>query len=162
MVKGQILNVLKEQSQDVLIKNLEEMLTPAPKEITVQGIVDLVRESEKDDEGPYTEDCLTVEINREGLIYGGSEIKIWDKEGKESSSSYSTRENPPLVSIWVSDLDEGKISIIRAADSLSKNLMTSNYGVEAKLYLMYCQGTVITDAHTCDPDYLDTSLGEGY
>lgn len=162
MVKGQVLKVLKEQSQDVLIKNLEEMLSPAPKEITVQGIVDLIRESEKDEMDPYNDDNLTVEVEHVGGIVDGTVIKIWDKDGKKTEGIYSNRDRSPIVDLWISKTSNGKISIIRTSDDLSKNIMTSNFGVEAKLYLMYCQGTIITDAYTCDADYLDTALGEDY
>ena len=163
MVKGQVVNVLKEQSQDVLVKNLEEMLTPAPKEITVQEIVDIIREDQKDEMDPHTDERLTVEVEHDGGICDGTSIKIWDKEGKKSEGLYSSgRDRSPLIDIWVGKHSDGKISIIRTNNDLSSNLMTSNYGVEAKLYLMYCQGTVITDAHTCDDGYLDTSLGEDY
>lgn len=151
IVESVTLKHLKEQASTTLVKNLEQMLSPAPKEITVQELLNHFLEEWRED--PYDcDDRVTVEISKGSTDW--YDLKIWKKK-KPSYSGGGDRS--PDISLYVSD--EGVIRIIRGED-FRANFGTTNYNGMAKVYLMYAAGTKITDIATCNTDYLERHVRE--
>lgn len=145
-----------------LSKELDDMFQPAPAEITMQGIVDLWKEDLVDECACDGVENILVEISRadHDRKDGSGTIKIWNG-GKKSSKSYmssSDRDIDPDLHVYVID---GKIRLIH--DVTTKNgrnsLATNIHGKEAKIFMMYCAGTVISDFKGFDTDDLDTNVG---
>ena len=144
MLKVLIHKHMKEAAEVVLVKEIEKILAPAPKELTVQGLLDILLEEWRDE---AREDCCSdfddhakVEI-KESKYSKSKTIKMWKKE---KTSSYSSL-NTPDLDIYI--LESGKISMITSA---KQNFGTINYGAEAQIYQMYAAGTIVTDAQDID------------
>jgi len=156
MIKGNIVSSLKESTQGILLENLNEMLKPAPKEITVQGIIDLCKTEWIDETGCNCDEVnIEVEIEKYKNCEDYFDLKIW-QNGK-TYGSLSTREKSPTIDMFVNG--DGKIAILR---DMRNNNGTSNHGLEATLFQMYGAATLITDIATCDPLELDTTADEHF
>lgn len=145
-----------------LSKELDDMFQPAPKEITLQQFVDMWKEDLKEDCGCDGVENILVEIERsEYSSDGAGYLKIWNG-GKKTEKSYlssSSREIDPDLYIFIRG--SGEISTIRDVNTgrgARNSLATSLYGKEAKVFMMYCSGTVFKDWSNADADNLDTSL----
>jgi len=156
IAQAKIAEVLNEQAAQKLGNILSETLAPAPKEITVQEIVDLII-ADIQENGDVEADHATVKIETSDY---GVDLKIWKGETtRKSYSSYSSDTKlSPDVDLYIHK-DSKKIRIIRNLDE-RRTFGTCIYGYEAKLYLMFCAGTIVTDILECDADDLNTSIRE--
>jgi len=146
MVKGVAQKHMKNAAESYLVNELEKVLSPAPKEITVQGILDLYLQEWRD-EYSGDEQRATVEIE-DSSVTGAKTLKMWKGEKKQS---YASREKDPELDLYIRN--NGTVGIIRNGRD---NLGTCNFGPEAKVYQMYAAGTVVTDIADCDVDDLET------
>lgn len=157
MVKQKTVAAFSEPLREKLSKQLDDMFQPAPKTIKIQGIIDILREEVREDVCgcvDYTQ-CMTVEVKK--CEYRGWDVKIWAEERftKSYYSSEKMTENKPNLSLYVRE--DGTMAVIHNLD-ISKGLATGIFGFDAKMFMMYCAGTVITDIEDCDVDDLDTRI----
>jgi hypothetical protein len=147
MVKGVAQQHMKNAAESYLIKELDKLLSPAPKEITVQGLLDLYLEGwrEEYEGGP---ERATVELEK--ATYGGYNLKLWNGE-KKRSTTYGTANNEPDLSLYVRS--NKTIGIMHGAH---RNFGSTNFGPDAKAYQLYAAQTVITDIDECSADELET------
>lgn len=135
---------------------LDELFQPAPKECKLQDIIDILRE---DQANSYGSGKLTVEISRESY---GTSVRVWDTDGKTYDGGYlssRTSERSPILHMYVGR--QGKISLIHDLQTKAmKGLGSGIYGADAKLFSMYCGGTVITDIAKVNSYDLNLQIGE--
>lgn len=162
LVKNKCHAAFKAPMLEKLAAELDDMFQPAPKEITLQELVDMWKEPIADECACDGVDAILVEIERGDYDRKGSgTLKIWDG-GKKTDKGYgyssSERMIDPDLHMYVHD--DGRIALIHdvTTDNARNSLATNVSGREAKIFMMYCAGTVITDfAKTLDTDNLDTS-----
>lgn len=155
MVKEKTVAAFQAPLRDKLAENLSEMFAPAQKEITVQGIIDLLREEHRDECCADPEKEFTLEIQKNDY---GWHLKIWDEDGKTTKGYSSSIENNPVVDFYVSDKKDKRIAIIY--NMMQKRLGTDLFQFDAKIFMMYCAGTKITDIDTADPDDLNLRIND--
>ncbi len=151
MIKTKFVGVLEAQAGETFVKDLEQWLTPAPKSITVQELVNIYKEG-KFEAHEVMGEQITVEVREWEYSKGWHNIKIWDTDGKSSTgSSYSstTRKHTPDVHLFVDG--NKKIRIMHHPHG-RENLGTTGRDWEGKLWLMCCSGTIITDINEVDED----------
>ncbi len=147
-----------------LSKELDDMFQPAPAEITMQGLVDLWKEDLADECGCDGVENILVEISRTSYNDkkdGSGTVKIWNGGKKKETRSYSSseREIDPDLHMYVIG---GKIRLIHGITSkdAGNTLATDVCNKEAKIFMMYCAGTLITDFEEADDGSdLDTYVG---
>lgn len=146
-----------------LSKELDDMFHPAPAEITMQSFIDLWKEDLGDECGCDGVENILVEISRTSYNDkkdGSGTVKIWNG-GKKTERSYSSSERniEPDLHMYVIG---GKIRLLHGITDkdAGNSLATNVYNKEAKIFMMYCAGTVIKDFEEADDGSdLDTSIG---
>ncbi len=145
-----------------LAKELDDMFQPAPAEITMQGLVDLWKEDLVEECGCDGVEDILVEIVRSDSDRkdNSGTVKIWNGGKKKEKNSYSSSERDiaPDLHMYVID---GKIRLIHdiTTKDAGNSLATNIYNKEAKIFMMYCAGTIIKDFKEAgEGEYLDTSL----
>lgn len=158
IVKQKTAAAFAEPLRTKLAAELDDMFAPAPAEITVQGIIDLLREELRDDGCGCADPEESMAVDISACSYGYT-LKIWEGEryGKTYLSS-DRRENSPKVHIYVHK-DDGHIGVIHGLD-VFKGFATGVYGFDAKIFMMYCAGTKITDIGTVNADHLETRIND--
>lgn len=155
LVKEKTARAFSEPLRTKLAEELGDMFAPAPTEITVQGMVDLLREELREDGSCDCEDfdkSVTVEIQKNSYGYY---LKMWDGPKTRKSYTGNDLDKDPSVSLYIRD--DGTIAIIHNMH-LKRNFATGIHGFDAKLFMMYCAGTRISDIESCDVDYLETYI----
>lgn len=153
---------MEKSLEEHLLKELNDMFSPAPTECTVQDVADIFLEKWREDREcdcfDEYDDWATVEVEPNKSWFN---LKIWKK--KRESDRYSIsgsiiKDRKPDIHLYISD--KGKIRIIWKEGSNIKesNMATTIYSQYATLYQMYAAGTVITDISTVDTDELDLCL----
>ncbi|WP_372833132.1 hypothetical protein [Pontibacterium sp.] len=151
-VKGVAHKHMKEAAQGRFLEDIEKMLSPAPKEITVQELVNLFIEYWREDafDPSDLDELVTVEIEHDdGSCLNGHTLKLW----KCKEESYGRSERSPDLHLYIS-----KDKDIRIIWSGREHLGTTNYGAEAKVFQMYAARTLISDIDTVYVHNLDTEL----
>lgn len=155
MVKEKTLHAFQEPLREKLAKELSDMFQPAPKEAKVQDIIDMYREDLRDECGcADPEDYIDVLIEPE--TYGYT-IKLWHGDRSEKKGIYGDRQKTPLAHLYINK-DTKRLSLIHDMNT-RQTLGTNFFDNQAKLFLMYCAGTVIADIDTVDIQYgLETRI----
>ncbi len=163
LVKKKCHAAFQEPMLEKLAKELDDMFQPAPKEITLQKLIDLWKDGLDESCSCDGVEEILVKIERSEYDKKGSgTLKIWDGGKSSSKSLYGSGDNKidPDLHIYINE--KGVIRLLH--DVMSRDarnsLSTGIYGKEAKIFMMYCAGTVITDfTATEDACDLDTSIG---
>ena len=137
MVSNIALEHLETKGKAKIVERLDELLKPAPKTITIQGIINICAEAWTDD-GDYHDNEMHIEIEHHDWTENSTSFKIFKSK---PSGAYSSK--TPDLGFYVSS---NKILIPRAENIRWPS--NSGYGVECSIYQMFCSGTEITDAHT--------------
>ena len=151
-----------------LIKELNEVFSPAPAETTVRQLIEPFIESWREENQGCNchdefDDYATCEIEK--TDYGSVSLKLWKKRREKKSYLRGDDEQDRRHDVHLFMSEEGKIRIIwdDHGDKLQfSNFATCNYNGFAKLYQMYAAGTVITDINDVDTGMLDTCLIHEY
>ena len=152
MVQKLTLIHLEQDAQRVISERLSEMLTPVPKEITVQDMVDRFIESWKD----YGDFSIRPEIDIQKSAWSeeSCSLKLW-KDGRhwDHSLTSAKREKEPEVNIYVY---KGRILIPHLHTGVFSSKQT--FEMETFIYLMAVGGTLITDIHEVTADDIDLEI----
>ena len=147
MVKRIALEHLEDKAKIVITKRLEDLLSPAPKSITVQGLVDKCIEVWKDN-GCLCSDSCHIQIDHHEWSEKSTSIKIW----KEEPSGLSLSKMSPDVDIYVSDA-----TILLPRLNKMTWPETGAFDMEAYVYQMFVSQTQLTDAHDVQDYDISTS-----
>jgi len=155
MIKAGGLKACKSVASDKFLKDLDEMLQPAPAEITVQELIQPFLDEWREEPHDHAE-YATVSIEQNGTCNGYFDLKLWSNGKTERSylSSGSDRDKTPDLELFIRD--SGEIGIIR---SYKEKFGTTNYGGDARIFQMYAAGTKVIDiAEQCDDLDLETYI----
>lgn len=150
MVRKVALEHLESEAERVIADRMAELLHKAPKETTVQDMVDFFIQEWKD-EGNFS---LEPEIEIEPSSWcpdTSCRIRIWKDD--KMTGTISRRENTADIDLHVSD---NRILNPRLSTRVFTNEATFN--IESYIYQMTIRGTKITDAHTIKSEDINVSL----
>lgn len=174
LVKKKLHGAFNGPMLEKLSSELDDMFQPAPKEITVQGLVDIWKEDLADECGCDNVENILVEIERSSYDRDRSSgtLKIWNGGKKTEKRYYGSgddRKIDPDLHIYISGggrKEEGsKIRLIHEVTTRDgkNSLATDIYNKEAQIFMMYCAGTIISDFKDHeDGSDIDTSIGNSY
>ena len=150
IIKQKMGEFFKDSASERFIKEMEKILDPAPKEMSINDFIEKVVEFWKTDE-PWDSDdldeCATVEVedHSEGCI----NLKMWKQ--KMSTYSLSSRENPEDLHLFIIN---GKIRINHKVGYNPTCFMEH----EAFIFKLYAAETILTGLDEFDPDDCDLTL----
>ncbi|AMO58145.1 hypothetical protein GZ77_20640 [Endozoicomonas montiporae] len=154
-VKQKMGAVFASEASSKFMTEMDELLKPAPKEISINELVEVIAESWKTDE-PWNSDDLddraSVELVDHDWSHNSYTLKMWKK--KEPSSLYSSRSKISDLDLFISD---GKIRISHR-HSYNPTCFSEH---EAFVFKLYAAGTKLTGLENFDPDECDLTLKEG-
>lgn len=155
-IKIKLGNMFHGQAYEHFLSQIDVMLKPVPKEISIEDFLEKIASMWKTDE-PWNaddlDDYMTVEIEKYDRSWVGDSphgswtIKCW----KQKERGYSSRSAD--LNLYVSG---GKIRI-----SHNQHYNPTCFNDEdAFVFKLYAAGTIITGIADCDPDDLDLCLKE--
>lgn len=152
-VKQKVGFMFAHEASTKFMEEMDKVLAPAPKEISINELVETVAESWKTDE-PWDaidlDDDATVELEQHSWGSGDSfTLKMWKQ--KASSSLYSSVTNRPDLEVFISSGN------IRISHNQSYN-PTCFSEHEAFIFKLYAAGALITGLENFDPDECDLTL----
>ncbi len=154
-IKIKLGNMFAGAASEKFLSEIDELLKPVAKEVTIKDFVEKIVSFWKTDE-PWDADDLdveaTVEIEVNHTHTTSHTLKMWKQKNSRSSFS-SHRENSPDVQLFIID---GKI---RISHKHTYNPYTFSEH-EAYIFKLYGAGSVITGLDEFDIDDCDLTLKE--
>ena len=142
-LKGKIAKFTNDQALQAFEKEIEKLFSPAPKEISINDVVEkVIKDWRSDDPCDCDMHDKYATVNCDIKSYG---IDITIRKDDYSSSD--------KVDLYIRD---GKL---RISYKMELN-PTSMYGVEGWIFKLYSGGTIITGLDDFDPDDCDLALWE--
>ncbi len=153
-IKQKMGNMFAGQASERFLAEIEKTLAPAPSEMSINELVELVVADWKTDE-PWDasdlDDYATVEFEEnDGCMSGTYKLQMWKQR---ESGGYSSRTNRADLHLHISG------DTIRISHNQSYN-PTCFSEHEAMIFKLYAAGTKITGCADFDPDDCDLMLKE--
>ena len=148
-VKAKLGNMFQGAASERFLQEIDNVLEPAPQEITLQELVEKVVSIWKTDEpwdAEHLDEYATVETKEND--YGGISIKIWKQT---DSSNYSSYKRTADLHLFITN------DVIRINHTHSYN-PTCFQEHEAFIFKLYAAGTKITGIEDFDADDCDLTL----
>lgn len=153
-IKGKLGDMFAGAAAEKFLSEIDKMLEPAPKELSVDSFFEKIAEFWKTDE-PWDADDLderaTIEIDRHNdSCIDGISFKMW----KKKSNAYGTRSRSEDLHLYVSA--DGRIRISHG-QAYNPTCFDAH---EAFIFKLYAAGTIITGIDNFDPDDCELTLKE--
>ena len=151
LIKTKLSNMFKHAAADRFLAEMDKILMPAPKEMELGKLLEVIAETWKTDEPWCCHDLderMSVEIENSDVT-DGIHVKIW----KQKETGYSsTRTNSSDFDLYIN-----KEGVIRINHNQGFN-PTCFDPAEALIFKLYAAGTIITGIHNFDVDNWELTL----
>ena len=155
IIKQRLGDMFKGIAAEKFMSEMDGILAPAPAEISINELVEVIVSFWKTDE-PWEADDLDEQatVDFEENEYGGFSVKMWKQA--ETLSTYSRRKNSADLELYISGKDTKTIRI-NHHQSYNPTCFDQH---EAFIFKLYAAGTVITGLDSFDPDDCELTLKE--
>lgn len=142
-VKGAMSKAFSDNASDRLMKELDELFGPAPKEISITDLVEKVFGFWRDDNHDEENECMSIKFEEDSVLKGYYGLDLGKSECRYNSSVE--------VRLWISK--DGDIRL----NHKHKYNPTCLHSEDGFIYKLYAANTKITGLEEFDPDDIDTS-----
>ena len=155
-VKQKLGNLFASEASSKFMAEMDKLLAPAPKEMTIVELVNTIAATWKDNGDDELDEYATVELEeKDGCLRDTFSLKMWKQ--KETGSRWSmTSSRTADADIFLSDSKDGSHAI-RINHKMGYN-PTCFEEHEALIFKLYSAGTRITGCSDFDEDDCDLQL----